>query len=129
MAEARPNLRGARVLIVDDHADTLAILREVLPFCGASPLVAQSAREAVPLLDSADVVVTDLAMPEHDGVWLLGHVRRLPRRVPVVAVTGYTATQQPVLADAGFDRVLLKPVDPLALCEVIESVLGGESRA
>jgi len=48
------------------------MLTRVLTFGGASVRQARSARDAVPLLPEADVVVTDLSMPHEDGIWLLG---------------------------------------------------------
>ena len=96
---------------------------QVLPYCGASVANARSAREAVPLLADADVVVTDLNMPKHDGIWLLEQVRLIPRRVPVLALTGVSTMHSARLAEAGFDRVLLKPVGPLDLCDEIEMML------
>ena len=117
------SLRGARVLIVDDHGDSLDMFVQAVEFCGASALGARSAQEAAAHLAEVDVVVTDLAMPDRDGIWLLDQVRRLPRRVRVLAVTGVAAQHNARLAAAPFDRILLKPLDPFRLCDEIEAVL------
>ena len=109
--------------MVDDHSDTREMLTQALTFCGAVVRDASSAHDAVALLVDVDVVITDLAMPEEDGVWLLGEVRRLPRRILVVALTGIAAQHDKRLASAGFDRVILKPVDPFYLCELVEAAL------
>ena len=123
MAAERTNLRGARVLVVDDHGDSLDMFVEAVEFCGASARRARSAQEAATQLAEVDVVVTDLAMPDRDGIWLLEQARRLPHRVRVLAVTGVSVQHNARLAAAPFDRILLKPVDPFRLCEEIESTL------
>lgn len=123
MSAAPANLKGVRVLIVDDHGDSLEMFMEALDFCGASVLGASSAREAATRLGGVDVVVTDLVMPDRDGIWLLEQVRGLPRRIPVLAISGIAVAHDTRVAAAGFDRVLLKPVDPFRLCDEIEAVL------
>jgi CheY-like chemotaxis protein len=123
VAEHPQRLLGIRVLVVEDHQDTRDIYTHVLEAAGAVVESTKSAQDAVPLLHTADVVVTDVAMPGEDGVWLLEQVPALPRHVPVVAVTGYVREQDPRLANAAFDLLLLKPVDPWRLCDEIESLV------
>ena len=90
-----PNLTGARVLIVDDDADTRNLLRAVLEQCGAEVRDAGSARRG---LNEAkewkpSVVVSDIGMPEEDGYELMRKIRaREPERgglIPALALTAY----------------------------------------
>jgi CheY-like chemotaxis protein len=74
------DLTGIRVLVVEDHSDSLDLLLQSLPFMGATVAVAGSAREALPMIVNADVVITDFAMPGEDGVWLLGQEPTAGRR-------------------------------------------------
>jgi CheY-like chemotaxis protein len=115
-------LTGIRVLLVEDHADTRDILYQVLAHEGALVTAAASAREAIPTIPLVDIVVTDVAMPGESGVWLSGQVMQSPRRVPIIAVTGFA--DQADVATAPFARVLRKPVDPWRLCTEIRDVLG-----
>jgi CheY-like chemotaxis protein len=73
-------LIGVHVLVVDDDADARELWRAVLEYCGALVTVVPSADEALAVLARVrpDVLVTDLAMPIHDGYWLVEHVRVLP---------------------------------------------------
>jgi len=119
----KANLEDVRVLIVEDHLDSMEVLVQALEFCRATVRGVRSAEEAVTHLAEVDVVVTDLTMPRHDGIWLLEHIRRLPGRIRVLALTGVSAQHDPRLAIASFDRVLLKPLDPFHLCDEIEAVL------
>lgn len=118
-------LSGRRILIVDDHPDTLDMLGQACEAGGAKPVTALSAREALALAqaDAPDVVLTDIGLRGEDGVWLLGELRRVLPSVPVIALTG--RSPEPALA-AGFDAVLLKPTDPWQLHDQLRQVLGGE---
>jgi signal transduction histidine kinase len=85
-----PALEGVRVLVVDDDADTRELLAEALSASGAAVLPTASADEALELLRrrGADVLVSDIGMPEVDGYALMRRVRALPEpagRVPAVA--------------------------------------------
>jgi CheY-like chemotaxis protein len=120
-----PSLTGIHAVIVDDHADTRTLVSEVLTYAGASVIVAASAREAASLLDGADVVVTDYAMPGETGLWLLERVRERRYPIPVIVVTGYADLYAKELRTAPFARVLGKPIDPWQLCETVAAVLRG----
>jgi CheY-like chemotaxis protein len=116
-------LTGIRILVVEDHHDSRDVLDQTLRFQGATVEVAATASDAVRSLERADVVVTDFAMPERDGVWLLEQVARSPRPIPVILVSGFSAMQVEAIASAPFARKLLKPVDPWQLSQDILSVL------
>ncbi len=65
------------------------------------------------------IVITDIAMPQHDGLWLLRELRLHEQakrgRVPVIALTA--TVHRPLSAD--FDAVLVKPCSLDTLCRVI----------
>ena len=116
-------LWGVHILVVDDHDDSREILMHVLRYYGALVTTASTAQEAFALVDSADVVLTDIRMPIHDGLWLLEQVRRRPRRMPVIAISAYSELDEYSLLLADFDRVLRKPVDMRQLSEAIVSLV------
>ncbi|KWN21248.1 hybrid sensor histidine kinase/response regulator [Burkholderia territorii] len=124
-------LDGQRVLVVDDDATSRASLAAALETLGAQVSTARSGRDALDVVaqQPPSVVLSDLAMPDGDGYWLLDHIRHLPDgggRLPVVAVTAHagTADRNRVMA-AGFDAYLCKPVDMPTLASVIVDVAGG----
>jgi CheY-like chemotaxis protein len=112
-------LNGCQVLVVEDDHDSRNAMRETLEVAGAAVTTAGSAGDALAALAARrfDVVVSDLAMPQQSGFWLITKIRQLypDRPIPVLAVTGH-----PFQADgvrrAGFDAVMQKPPDPDALC-------------
>src|SRR5262245_62371432 len=81
------------LLIVDDNPDVRAVLQTGFEDLGAVVVTAESADEAVFLFQRLrpQVVLTDIAMPAHDGFWLLRQLRTLeltqPSRTPVMAMT------------------------------------------
>jgi CheY-like chemotaxis protein len=122
-------LAGHRVLVVEDDADSRDAIRLNLEASGASVATAASASEALAALAAqpCDVVVSDLAMPDQSGFWLITRIRLLfPRRhVPVIAVTGHPFPPAGVLR-AGFDDVMQKPADPDALCAAVAALLSAD---
>lgn len=77
--------RGPRVLIVDDEADVVQALKTRLETAGCRALTAADGAEALELLrrSSVDLVLTDLMMPNLDGLELTRRVRQDPNRPPV----------------------------------------------
>jgi PAS domain S-box-containing protein len=112
-------LKGVCVLVVEDDPETLNLLKFILDQRQAEVATAASAAEALRVLEDspADVLVSDLAMPDQDGYDLIRRVRSLaPERggnVPAVALSAYTRAEDRMRAlAAGFSLHLPKPVDP-----------------
>ena len=121
-AEDPRNLSGVRVVAVDDEPDTRELLGHLLRHWGADVRLAGSAREALQMLidDPADVLVSDIGLPEEDGYELIRNLRALapegPGGIPAVALTAYaTADDRSRALAAGFQHHLAKPIDPEAL--------------
>jgi len=117
-----------RVLLVDDEAPARRRLRDLLDDCGAAfPITvvgeAQHGREALDLLQSApaDLVLTDIHMPDMDGIELARHLLKLPRP-PVVVFT--TAYQEHALAAFEVHAIdyLVKPVRVQRLLSALQKV-------
>ena len=124
-----PNLQDVRVLAVDDEADALALLSEVLRAAGARVNTATSADDALRILESEeqDVVVADLGMPNVDGFQFIDSVRRhrhsRVRALPAAALTAYVRSEDRMKAlAAGFQIHLAKPIDPAELVTTIASL-------
>jgi CheY-like chemotaxis protein len=75
----------------------------------------------------ADVVISDLSMPRHDGRWLIRNLRAMGGRqatLPAIAITAYRETEAESEAlRAGFDAYLEKPLDFRRLIETILRVV------
>jgi len=66
---------GERILVVDDEQVVRDLLGQILHDAGYDVTVAASAREALSLTGDWDVLITDVVMPESDGVALAGQIR------------------------------------------------------
>nr|WP_325170111.1 response regulator [Noviherbaspirillum pedocola] len=136
-AQARHHeLRGIRVLAVDDDPDTAAIMSRVLSAYGAQVDTARNADEALALLTAADrfdVLLSDIGMPGQDGYGLIARVRELPRPqgdIPAASVTAFARGRDRERAlMAGFDAHLTKPVEPGELIAVVLALLKRRDRA
>ena len=77
-----------RILLIDDDAAVRATVRHLLERAGYEIVEAGDGREGSRMLDGVDLVITDLLMPEVDGVDLLGIIRREGLTLPVIAMSG-----------------------------------------
>jgi CheY-like chemotaxis protein/anti-sigma regulatory factor (Ser/Thr protein kinase) len=106
-------LKGTRVLVVDDEADALAIVRRVLEENDAVVAQANSAEEALMLLanHSFDVIVSDIGMPVRDGYSLIAEARARGIRTPALAVTAFARADDRAKAiSSGYQTHVSKPV-------------------
>jgi len=118
---AAPELRGIRVLVVDDDDDSRDLVVSILEKCEAITFSASSAEQALSIIvrERPDVLVSDIGMPGMDGYELVRAIRALPderaQRVPAVAVTAYARQedQRRALAE-GFQLHVAKPIEPAA---------------
>ena len=123
-------LDGMRVMIVEDEPSTSEALAVLFSSCGADARVANSAAEALELLEAwlPDVLLSDIAMPGQDGYSLIRAIRMRPIEkgggVPAVALTAYAKIDDRVLIlAAGFQMYLSKPADPNELIAVVRSLV------
>jgi len=89
-----PDLSGVTLLVVDDNDDSLRVLGEFLRACGAHVLEARGALTALSYVETQDkvhAIVTDLSMPNMDGVELVQRVRTHPRgrAIPAIALSAH----------------------------------------
>jgi signal transduction histidine kinase/ActR/RegA family two-component response regulator len=127
----RDALSGVAVLVVDDHKPTLDLLTSVLRHSGATVHAASNAAEGYASLRKfqPDVLVSDIGMPEEDGLTLIARIRALPQnaggKTPAIALTAYVRDddRQHVLR-SGFQAYLAKPIEPTTLVDTILAVRG-----
>ncbi|HEY5934083.1 MAG TPA: response regulator [Kofleriaceae bacterium] len=129
--EPAPQLRGLRVLAIDDEQDANDLMRAVLTASGVEVTIAKSAAEVIEILPKLrpDVLISDIGMPEVDGYDLIQRVRKLTPdeggRVPAVAVTAFARGQDRARAFlAGFDVYVAKPLDPAELTALLVNLTG-----
>jgi CheY-like chemotaxis protein len=119
---------AARVLVVDDHEDTVLLFVEELREAGFEVVGTTSANEAVSIALSIgpDVIITDIGMPDINGHELARRVRAADatRCVRLVAVSAQARTQATDDTPAAWwDAYLAKPVEPGALTHTVNLVM------
>jgi len=105
--------KSLRILVVEDHTETLDALSRLLSHFGHEISVADGAQVALNMIDSKefDVVLCDIALPDGNGYDVIAEAKR-KRSVKAVALSGFAATEDIERGrEAGFDFHLAKPVD------------------
>ena len=136
---ARPDLRGRRVLIIDDNAQAREIESSMLTSMTFVVHEAPSGLEGIEMVQQAasrnepyDIVFVDWQMPGLDGIETGKRIRGLPGlAVPphLVMVTAYGREEVLKQAEeAAFDNVLIKPVTPSMLFDSAVQALGGDQQ-
>ena len=119
-------LKGMRVLVVDDEFDARELLTAALSQAGAQVTACESAADALSALkhNDYDVLISDIGMPEEDGYTLINKVRALSkeraRQIPALALTAYARDEDRRRAlAAGFQTHVPKPIEPSRLVEMV----------
>ena len=119
-----------KVLIVDDNATNLKLVRVLLTAEGFDVQVASDAEEALKILDCfvPQIILMDVQLPGMDGLELTRLLKADPRRrdIIIIALTAYAMKGDDERARAaGADGYLSKPVNTRTLPSEIESYLAG----
>ena len=117
-------MAGENVLIVEDNALNMKLLRDVLAAKGYATLEATTGARALELAQqhAPDVILMDVQLPDVDGVEVLRGIRTDARTasLPVVAVTAQAMDgDRDRFLRAGFDAYLAKPLDVSELLDVL----------
>jgi len=121
-------LLGVKVLVVDDDEDSRLLLQTALEGFGAWVRLADSAASAFSFLEQqrVDVVISDIGMPEEDGISLMRRLRAQPmhQRIPAVALTAYARGEDVSRAlEAGFQRHVTKPANIAELAQTVADLV------
>ncbi|MCX5702848.1 MAG: sigma-54 dependent transcriptional regulator [Candidatus Omnitrophica bacterium] len=120
------NHNGSHILVVDDEPMVRRSLSEMLTLSGYTVSAASNGKEALKLLKdySADIVITDMKMPEMDGVKLLKELKEISPDTAVILITGYGSIEDAVDAiKQGADDYITKPIVDSEIKMVIEKLI------
>jgi CheY-like chemotaxis protein len=115
---------GERVLVVEDNAKNMKLVRDLLQATGYSTVEATTGEQAVELARAHGpaVVLMDVQLPGIDGMEALARLRRDERTasIPVLAVTAQAMSgDRERFLEAGFDGYLAKPIDVVELLSAV----------
>jgi DNA-binding NtrC family response regulator len=116
-----------RILVIDDDTTVRTTVRVLLERAGYEIIEAGDGKEAGRMLDGVDLVITDLLMPEVDGVDLIALIRREGHKVPVIAMSGGgkvdSKSYLEVARALGAFATIAKPFDLDHLLETVRDAL------
>ena len=119
--------RSHRVLIVDDQPDIAQSLRDLLSLLGQETRIASNGTEALSTAKDfkPELVLLDIGLPGMTGYQVARNLRALETtpKPRLIAITGWGDARHISLAqEAGFDQHLTKPVDPLEIERILETL-------
>ena len=119
------SLLALRILVVDDDAETVDMIRTVLQSAGATVMTAPSTAEGMARLEVAwpDVILADINMPLDDGYSLIRRARAVAdasgRRLVAAAFTALGEQETPKALREGFCALIPKPVEPQVIVALV----------
>ena len=126
MADTVPAPPGRSILLVEDNADARDALRVLLELDGHAVEAVEEGHAALDRVRAVDpdVALVDIGLPGMDGFEVARRLRALDKRRPVlIALTGYGQPEDRRRAtEAGFDGLLVKPVDPSVLSDLLATL-------
>lgn len=117
----------ARILVVDDDAGVREVIRSMLESAGYDVLAAENGREAMKILKDArvDLILTDLVMPEQEGIETIKTLRREYPDLKVIAMSGaFGGDYLRIASYLGAHGTLPKPIQMQSLLMLIRQTLG-----
>ncbi|HDZ76249.1 MAG TPA: response regulator [Desulfobacteraceae bacterium] len=118
-----------RVLIVDDDEQIRALLQEVMEWAGFDVAVAENGRVAMRLQEQrpADLWITDLIMPEQEGLETITSLKRIYKDIKIIAISGGgrigPEAYLPAALELGADRIFSKPFDVQEIVDAVKALL------
>src|SRR6516225_5837082 len=131
-AASKADLQGfdgrRRILLVDDHADSISSMRLFLKAKGYEVTTADSVEVALKAVvrERYDLLVSDIGLPDGSGEDLIRRLRNMGQNLPSIALSGYGMEEDIARSRAaGFQIHLIKPVSPQNLLSAIGQLLEG----
>jgi DNA-binding NtrC family response regulator len=115
------SLKDKTILIVDDEAGIRDLFREEFSDNGAKVLEASSGNKAIEVFKNGgiDAVISDIRMPDGDGVALVKSIKESNADIPIYLITGFADYTGNELKLLGIEAIIFKPFD---ISEVIQMV-------
>jgi DNA-binding NtrC family response regulator len=120
------NKNNGKILIVDDEPNAIKVLSAILSDAGFNVVESSSVEKAIKIISrkDIDVVITDLKMPDKDGMQLFKHIIGNHPDIPVIFLTAYGTVESAVYAmTQGAFYYFIKPPDYLKLKSIVAKAL------
>ncbi len=130
--EAKQRLADARILVVDDDPDVLAVVESALRAEGAKTKTCSDGNSAVHICenDEPELVVLDMMLPKRSGFLVLERIKQMASPPHVIMITANEGKRHQAYAETlGVDAYLHKPVRLERLVQLAEDLVGPEAKA
>ena len=114
-----------RILLVDDDVDLLRSLQDELENLGHEVTAVDSGNQGLQKFNERkfDIVITDIVMPDGDGIKLIKSVRRANSKVRIIVISAQYLHVQDAVEKLGADKALLKPFRIRQLQTVLDELV------
>lgn len=122
-----------RVLIIDDDEQIRVLLKQMMEWAGFDVMVAENGRIAMQMQSEqpANLVITDLIMPEQEGLETISRLKKEYAGIKIIAISGGgrigPEAYLPAARELGADRVFSKPFDVQEVVAAVKELLNKES--
>jgi PAS domain S-box-containing protein len=120
--------RAETIVVADDEAGIRSLLSKILTDAGYQVLEAKNGREAVRQVEAsgAALMITDLAMPEQEGIETIQKLHRIRPKLKIIAISGrFAGTLLQATERLGAQATISKPIHADELLQVVASVMFG----
>lgn len=121
-------LNGVKILVVDDEPDLRDVISSRFELEGCEVTLAENGKAAIDVMKAKkfDAVVTDVRMPNTNGIELLDAIKDNGDQAAVILISGFTDLEPQDALDRGAKALLIKPFD---LDDIINAVCSAISRS
>ncbi|MFZ5907606.1 MAG: HD domain-containing phosphohydrolase [Nitrospirota bacterium] len=119
-------MQQEKILVIDDEELILHLSRDILEKCNYTVRTAQDGKQGIGLIEkeSFDLVMTDIKMPDMDGMDVIRHIRTGNKEIPIIVITGYGTLDTAINAlRLGAQGFILKPFTPADLRNAVSEAL------
>lgn len=121
----------AKIILLDDHDLSLVAMQAALEMAGHKVLTGGSGRGIAKRvqMENPDILITDLYMPDEDGLGVINEIRRFDKKLPIIAVSGMGGKNAHYLNSAkllGANATLIKPFNQGELLSLVNILLDGQ---
>lgn len=116
----------AQIVVIDDEPGMLRMITRALEKCGHTVTSYENGRHAIQGMETTapDLVITDIFMPEMDGLELTRELTRSRPKCPIIAVSGASELPDYLGVAQNFGATILrKPFRPIELVELVDRLL------
>ncbi|MEA2116492.1 MAG: response regulator [Thermodesulfobacteriota bacterium] len=121
-----------RILVIDDDEQMLVLLQQAMQWAGFEVMAAENGRKGQQLFEEqpADLIITDLIMPEQEGLETIRSLKQGYPKVKIIAISGGgrigPEAYLPAAMELGADRIFAKPFDVKELISAVRELLGND---